>query len=557
MQNKKLILAGLAGMVAGALVACGGGGGSSPSSGSGSASGVTLSGTAASGLAIAGGTVSISCQGATGSATTQTNGTYIVTVSGGSLPCALSVTSGGQTYRSVVAGTGSSATANITPLTEMLVGALLQQNPTALDGGAPSTTVTSSALQVAQTAVINYLQANDIDVSALSGTDFVSTPLVAATTTPGTGDAQDQVLDTLKAANVNPSAVATVLQSAPSGCAFAKSGKYTLINYLGEVSSATVDFTTNTIALGTSAPVSFSASSTYPCEYVAGTTTVNFASSGLAIYKDTTDNVIGIALPTQAFSTSLYGDTYNLSGYFAANSGPFALNTGNSTNDQLPNAQIATMKIGTDRSVIICADSTTTTCSDGSDSISATVNGDGSVDLLESGATTSTDKVYTYVAPNGKKLLVLANASTKSFLIGAKQEAIDPAKIEPNAVWFQVQGYAGYSGSGWSGATVASGTSVTTAITATQGTVTQHFDDGTAARDDIMLWNTTTGSDTWNGMRHRNAVTSPTNVAARTGLSAIGMGFATSGSVNGGTPAAPLLPSGKPGFTMSVKRIVQ
>lgn len=560
MQNKKWILASVAGMVAGALVACGGGGGSS--SGTGSASGVTLSGTAASGLAIANGIVSISCQGATGSATTQSNGTYTVTVSGGSLPCALSVTSGGQTYRSVVAGTGSSATANITPLTEMLVGALLQQNPTALDGGAPSSTVTSSALQSAQTLVIDYLKANDIDVTALSGVDFVGTPLSAATTTPGTGDAQDQLLDSLKAANVSATAVASALSAAPVGCAFAKSGKYTLVVYTGEVTSAQVDFANKTIAFEGESPIAFSASSSYPCEYTADTATFNFASSGLAIFKNATTGDLGIALPAQPFNkTTVFGDTYNLSGYFASGSG-----LGEGTAPTSPNAQFGALKINADGSALICGGfSGPENCSGNGDpataSFAAPLNADGSV-TISAPDDTGVTKAFSYVAPNGKKLLVLADVITHTFLLAAKQEPIDAAKMEPNSVWYQVTGYAGFSGGtgagAWSGATIASGTSTASNVTATQGTITQHFDDGTVDRADTMYWNTTTGSDVWNGMRHRNANTSVTpNVAARTGMSAIGMGFSTNGGVNGGTPVAQTAPNGKPSFTLSVKRVVQ
>lgn len=528
--------------IAGALAACGGGSSSSPSSS------VTLSGTAATGLAIPNSSVSVKCQGGTGTATTKTDGTYTVTVAGATLPCALEVTAGGQTLRSVVAGSSSTATANITPLTELLVAALLQQHPDALANGAPSTTaVTSDTLKTAKDTVISFLQANDIDVSSLTTTDFVGTPLTAAITTPGTGDAQDKVLDQLKTALPNLSDAVTTLATAPTGCAVAKSGKYTLINHTGAVSTANVDFSKQTITFpDESSPRTFKASSTYACEFTGGTVTVNFASSGLAIYKDTTTKVIGIAFPTQSFDKSVFGDTYNLSGYFALNGGPAPLNTGNTTADNGPNAQIGTFKVAADGSIKICGGTNYADTCGVTASFSGTLNSDGSVDFLDAGATSSTTKAYSYKAPNGKKIVVLADNQT--FLIAAKQEAIDTSKIEPNSVWYQVKGYAGYSGgtggSAWTGATVESGTSVVT--NAAQGSILQHFDDGvTADRTDTMLWN-----NPWTGMRHRDAVT---GVAARTGMTAIGMGFSTNGSVNS-VSISNITPPNQPGFTLSVKR---
>lgn len=538
MRLKGLILASA---VAAALAACGGG---SSSTSTNTSSSLTLSGTAATGLAIANSSVSVKCQGGSGTATTKADGTYTVTVAGATLPCALEVTANGETLRSVVSGTGTAATANITPLTELLVAALLQQHPDALADGAPSATaITSDALKAAKDTVISFLQANDIDVTALADTDFVGTPLTAAVTTPGTGDTQDQLLDKLKTALPNLSDAATTIATAPTGCAVAKSGKYTLINHTGAVSFANVDFSKQTISFDDNpTPQAFKASSTYACEFTGGTVTVNFASSGLAIYKDTTTKVIGIALPTQPFDKSVFGDTYNLSGYFVQGAGPASL----SNNATGPNAQIGTFKVNTDGSVKVCGNTDYSDTCGITASFSSTLNSDGSVDFLAPDTTTPT-KAYSYKAPNGKKLLVLADSET--FLIAAKQEAIDTSKIEPNSVWYQVKGYAGYSGgtgsSAWTGATIESGTSVVTDAAA--GTIVQHFDDGvTADRTDTYQWN-----KPWTGMRLRPAVTGV--APARIGMTAIGMGLSTNGSVNIVSSTAVTAPN-VPGFTLSVKR---
>ncbi|HEY9657228.1 MAG TPA: hypothetical protein V6C65_02105, partial [Allocoleopsis sp.] len=110
MKNSSLVLSTL---VSAVVVACGGGS-SGLTGGSGS---VAVAGTAATGLAIPNQLVTVTCQGASGTGTTASDGTFSVTVKGGSLPCALELTTNGQTLRSVVAGSGSSVTANITPLT--------------------------------------------------------------------------------------------------------------------------------------------------------------------------------------------------------------------------------------------------------------------------------------------------------------------------------------------------------------------------------------------------------------------------------------------------------
>ena len=100
------------------LTACGGGGGSATSPGTPT---ITVTGTAATGLAIAGATVTGKCKVGTGTATTLANGSFTLTVTDGQLPCVLQITNptDGTKLHTLVSGTGSTAVANITPLTEM------------------------------------------------------------------------------------------------------------------------------------------------------------------------------------------------------------------------------------------------------------------------------------------------------------------------------------------------------------------------------------------------------------------------------------------------------
>ncbi|GAC1604137.1 MAG: hypothetical protein NVS3B2_09360 [Ramlibacter sp.] len=103
----------------GLLVACGGGG-------SGPGAALAITGTAATGLAIAGGTISLKCVSGAGSATTAADGTFSVAVSNVTFPCLARVdykNAKGQpkSLQTIVTGPG---TANITPVSDLIVAKL-------------------------------------------------------------------------------------------------------------------------------------------------------------------------------------------------------------------------------------------------------------------------------------------------------------------------------------------------------------------------------------------------------------------------------------------------
>lgn len=190
------------------LAACGGGGGggsASPAGASGTngtTTDLTLSGTAATGKAIAGAIINAKCQVGTGTATTIADGTYSLVVAGGKLPCVLQITNpaDGSKLHTVATGSGSTALANITPLTEMLVARVLRNDPTvffaAFDAAAATLKVTAASVKTAQTDVGAVLSGT-VDTSAL--VDFIATPLKAATpSNPTGGDSQDKMLDALR-----------------------------------------------------------------------------------------------------------------------------------------------------------------------------------------------------------------------------------------------------------------------------------------------------------------------------------------------------------------------
>jgi hypothetical protein len=180
--------------VALSLVACGGG--------DDAPSGLTLTGTAATGMALAGANVSAKCAQGTGSTVTAADGSYKVLLPTGSLPCVLQVTrvADGLKLHSVAVGSGSSVVANLTPLSNMLTVRLARGDAAGYFGrfdAALGKQVSSDSVKAAQ-ADISTLLSSTLDTRSLS--DFVSVPLKAATpSAPTGGDAQDKLLDALQA----------------------------------------------------------------------------------------------------------------------------------------------------------------------------------------------------------------------------------------------------------------------------------------------------------------------------------------------------------------------
>lgn len=184
--------------LASSLAACGGGG----DAGLPNNPALTLSGTAAVGLAIANAPLKVKCQGGSAAATTGADGSYTVKLASGGLPCAIEVQlpSDGGKLHSVVAGTGASAVANVTPLTELQAARVARKDLAAFFDGydaAAAKLVTPVALKNAQVEVTSLLSGT-VDTTKLK--DFVADPLKAATpANPAGGDAHDKLLDQLRA----------------------------------------------------------------------------------------------------------------------------------------------------------------------------------------------------------------------------------------------------------------------------------------------------------------------------------------------------------------------
>lgn len=107
--------------LAAALVSCGGGGGA----------GYTITGVAASGAAIVRGTVDVQCRVGSGTALTETDGSFRLSLTGAQGPCllrAIDPVTGLEIHSAVEEGSAQ-AIAHITPLTDLVVARALETAP--------------------------------------------------------------------------------------------------------------------------------------------------------------------------------------------------------------------------------------------------------------------------------------------------------------------------------------------------------------------------------------------------------------------------------------------
>ena len=244
------------------LAACSGGGGGGSTSGAESVS--AISGTAAAGTALSGATITVSCQDVNPVQTiAATDGSYSVTLpAGAKAPCLLSATSTDTTgatttfYSAVASGASGTATANISPITQLVVANAIGSVPS----GATSLAAVASSLSSANIATSTASVVTGLSSALGVNSAALASPLTGALTAalPDSGvppsaqdGAIDQVMsalnigsttmDTLSAAVSNRAAsvlasvsgVATqagLPTSAAAGCPFAASGVYATAN---------------------------------------------------------------------------------------------------------------------------------------------------------------------------------------------------------------------------------------------------------------------------------------------------------------------------------------
>ena len=146
---------------------------------------ITVAGTAVKGAALAGAAISVKCAAGNGTTTAAATGAYTVTLTGGALPCVVKAAgTDGTTYHSVVPGRGDTGafTANVSPLTEMVVARLAELQPADLFtrfNDEPAGFGTFAAwLPTDADFAISYVQTAMAGLTNLTGVNPLTDPLV-------------------------------------------------------------------------------------------------------------------------------------------------------------------------------------------------------------------------------------------------------------------------------------------------------------------------------------------------------------------------------------------
>ena len=444
------------------LASCGGGGGSSSPDPS-----LQVAGTAAIGTALANASVEVKCATGSGTATTSGTGAYTVNIAQGSLPCVVQVTGSGDTasivLRSAVqAGSTDSATAvttakaNVTPLTELVIAqfaATLPANYFANFSGASAGTLTQDKLTAAATAIVAALKSAGVDLGTI---DPLRGDLVAAS--GGTaGNAYDKALDTLaqkvtvdalpllvtQVANASASNSSTGLSDAMAavdggglpGCPYVLSGNYRAIDYHGRMTLRPINFAAKTFGAGDGVnQMALVQDGTNPCAFTAtlalngqtGEWAVAFGPGGVGIYRSryvapsVTPGATGIIFPVQAHSYAEIAGTWDSlqSGYFPG--------------DGVQNYR-GQLTFAPDRTASSCDYDPAAgwACKPESSGMTVAERTDGGFDVLSGVGPAPVANVYAYQAPSGSVAMFGTTNPSASTDAAVEQSSFVLTKLKP------------------------------------------------------------------------------------------------------------------------------
>ena len=455
------------------LAACGGGGDSSE----GPAPGPTplaLTGVAATGAAIGGQPVEAKCSTGTGTATSNADGSYAISVTGGVLPCVLKITPAtGPALYSVASGTGTSATVNISPVTHLIVANLTGGDPasyfTGFDATA-ATSVTDANVTAAVSAVKTTLLAAGVDLGTID--------VLAGTLTPASGttagNAYDQALDALAAklttagttlttltttvAAVSPAAPATapaattgvaslpadmLLKPAASHCPALRTGSYRMVlptkgsSLAEQTGTITVDAQTLSVTYTEGSSGTWAAGDR-PCQFTddGGKTNMFVTQAGVIVARYTNDDgltyAVGIGLPVQTHTLASLAGTWNAIGLSINDAGnAYTAVTGTVTADGAGVLSGATW----------CQNDTTwgltgDDCAPVSGAVNTLrANADGGFDSFDPGSTTASGRLFAYRAGNGDLMLVSIDGDGTVMLLTQKRTNVLPTVGVRNTTW--------------------------------------------------------------------------------------------------------------------------
>lgn len=510
-----------------ALCACGGNGGGEPA-----APTLTLGGVAATGRAITNGSVQVKCAAGSGTATTQTDGSYTVSIVGGSLPCVLAVTPvGGGALHSVIDGNGNpsvnvnvSVNVNITPLTELVAAKAAGGPPAAMFAtfdAIAQAKLDTAALDAAVTSVASALQG----VVNLNGANPVTAPLVAASGS-NPGNALDGALDTLQtvlaaaqttlaelsvAVASGGSAGAVVqqlLQPAAATCASLRSGAYRAfqVQSSAAISRLTIDASALTMldeGGASQSPFAITPDATTACKFSVpgefGPEVMLVSKSGLFVVqvKNATGQVrTEYVIPEQILPLSDLAGTWNFLEYWPDDV----------THVYTPGAGTLTFDTtGTITGVTACA---------GLSACAPSVEPAGTFTVDPAGGFAANNaegtRAFALKTASGQMMLFIINPTIGGVIVATKQAPLSlPAVGAVSNFWDFTIGSTGFA------TPLVSDVSTTvTSVDAVTGSYTRsRAADG---RIDGFTINTPR-----NGLRHRPAGSSPTNTGVPVNFSAI------------------------------------
>jgi hypothetical protein len=504
------------------IAGCGGGGGGGASVGD--AASLEIKGTAAVGAALSGAAVAVKCATGSGTGSTTATGSYTVSMPGAALPCIIQVSGevGGVavTLHSVAeAGTASgantTAVANVTPVTEMIVAQLLASLPADAFSSFDAQKVTTAAITTAVTAIVDALKTAGVDLGSI---DPLKATLVPASGNTA-GNDYDKLLDALgekvpseslslvvnqiaNAAGSNSSeglgdAMVAVSGGTLEGCAQAVSGKYRTLDFFGRTFVRQIDFSTKKFSSGDGQTVfDITADAAKPCEFtVTGTSNgeevrfdVVIGPSGAGGYRSqnlvTGRSIIGYIFPVQAHALSAVAGEWDF------------LQSGFMPGDGLVQWP-GKLNFAADNKVNVCDyDTSTWTCAsdDGEDNLSITARTDGGFDLNES-SLPGVANLWGYRAPNGS-LAVFGTTNAaganlpdteQSIIVGTKLSKLAlPAEGSVSKFWDMGLSQPGNQSTRVVTSPVKESVTVKTVDTATGAVTRKRESDG---REDVVRYN--------------------------------------------------------------------
>ena len=430
------------------LSACGGSGGGSSNPVTPPGSTLTLTGVVSVGPAVASAPVQITCATGTAAATTGSDGSYSAGITSGVLPCVLrATTTGGSQLHSVAAGTGATATANITPLTELVT--------TVVAGGNPDTLYTTfDATAQAKVTTTNVTAAIATTASALQGSVDLTganplTDPITVSTGGTSGNSADQQIAALNsaiaAAQTTLPAVVGALPTLVAGdpvlpplalkataCASLRSGTYRVLdpsqssNSPSDETSLTAidagaltatdtgpgsDGTVKTLTPVSGSPCKF----TFPSDY--GTATAIVSTGGMIVVLVPT--VTGplatkFVVPAQTVPLSQLAGTWNFVTYQRNYNTPTALlMAGNGT--------LTFDSTGHNTSGSQCDGLTCTTLGASDLEPPLTVDANGGFDIVDD---VGPDRVFAIIADNGVKTMFALLPGEGGISVLTQQQAL-------------------------------------------------------------------------------------------------------------------------------------